>query len=831
MERETGEREKLWRGQGWRRVLLRLMHRLASSTILAGLIAQPARATEVVDGLQLRLSGLGQQTFGLMQSAIPFGLALLVVTIYATAISLWHIRARRLWNDHFEEQNRTIRDALARMERSALFLATDKRLLVAWNGPKGEPEFEGDPGIVVESTNPARVLDFAGWLGEADARQLETHLLQLRSEGTAFSVNARSLRGDYLEIEGRPIAGRAVMALKVATGERLTLARMMDEKSALEAAQGQLRTVLEAIPQPVWLRDQAGRLGWVNTAYAQAVDLPGPEAVLSRQTEILDSDDRAAIRQTQARQGRYHGSITAIFAGQRRKVDVVEVTGPEGGGGFALDMSELEATRLALERQMEAHVRTLDELPTAVAIFDQHQRLSYSNRAFADLFALDVGFLQAQPSNGAVLDQLRARGRLPEGSDYREWKAQLLSQYSSTETSEQGWQLPNGRSLRVVISPNPQGGLTYLFEDETERFTLATSYEELKNTQWETLMALSEGVAVFGSDGCLQLSNPAFAQIWGLEPEVLQGRPHVETVGAAIGKLPPGAWRRISEIVCSLMEARDDEQFNIATLDGRTLTLATSPLPDRATLVTVTDVTDTVQAENRLREHNEALRQAARLRTDFIKSVSFELRSPLTSVVGLAQALAGGVAGELTPKQLAYAQDLSRAADAVLALTSDILDLAGVESGGVEIEKVPVDLGTAIAEATEGLKDRLGDAKIRLALNLQAGLPTIMADPKRFRHIVFNLLANAMAFAQPGETVRLAVRRADGGVVLEVTDTGHHSGLSAEPGAMAVLPGIERGQGLRFSLAKALVAMHGGRIDIRDNPAGGHLTAVFLPDA
>ena len=68
------------------------------------------------------------------------------------------------------------------------------------------------------------------------------------------------------------------------------------------------------------------------------------------------------------------------------------------------------------------------------------------------------------------------------------------------------------------------------------------------------------------------------------------------------------------------------------------LIVVTTPLPDRATLVTTTDVTDTVEAENRLREHNEALRQAARLRTDFIKSVSFELRSPLTSVVGLAQA-------------------------------------------------------------------------------------------------------------------------------------------------------------------------------------------------
>lgn len=818
-------------GCGWAGRMTRLLARLRASTFLVGLLPAQALATETVDQFQLRMPGVARETFDLMQSAIPFGLALLVVSSYAAVISLWHIRARRLWNEHFEEQSRTIRDAQARMERSALFLTTDKRLLVAWNGPKGEPEFEGDPGIVVESTNPLRVLAFSDWLPETEARQLEGHLLQLRSEGTAFSMNARSLRGDFLEIEGRPIAGRAVMALKVATGERLALARIMDENNALEAAQGQLRTVLEAIPQPVWLRDRAGKLGWVNSAYVQAVDLPGPDAVLSRQLEILDSDDRAAIRQTQARQGRYHGSVTAIFAGQRRKVDVVEVSGPQGGGGFALDMSELEATRLALERQMEAHVRTLDELPTAVAIFDQQQRLTYFNRAFVDLFALDRSFLAGQPSNSAVIDQLRARGRLPEASDFREWKAGLLAQYASAETSEQGWQLPNGRSLRVVISPNPQGGLTYLFEDETERFTLATSYEELKNTQWETLMALSEGVGVFGSDGCLQLSNPAFASLWGLEPEALQGRPHVETVGAAITKLTPGSWRRITEIVCSLMEARDDEQFNLVTLDGRTLTIATAPLPDRATLVTVTDVTDTVEAENRLREHNEALRQAARLRTDFIKSVSFELRSPLTSVVGLAQALAGGVAGELTPKQLAYAQDLSRAADAVLALTSDILDLAGVESGGVEITKTAVDLGTAIAEATEGLKDRLGDARIRLAINLQAGLPTVMADPKRFRHIVFNLLANAVAFAQAGETVRLAVRRAEGGILLEVTDSGRSPGVSALPSGTTVLPGAEREQGLRFSLAKALVALHGGRIDIRDNPAGGHVTVVFLPES
>lgn len=802
----------------------------------------PALAVEATEGFDLRLPDVSVGRFDYVNAAIPLSLALLVLTLYAAAISIFHVRARRMWNEHFEEQNRTIRETQARVERANLFLAADRQLLIAWNGPRGEPEFEGDSGLVVETITPHRILAFGEWLNPDDARRLDQKVLQLRSEGTAFLEQVRSLRGDYVEIDGRPVAGRAVMAIRIATGERLALARMLDEKNALEQAQNQLRTVLEAIPQPVWLRDRAGRLGWVNSAYALAVDAPGPDVVLSTQTEILDSDDRAAIRKTQAHQGRYQGSVTAIFAGQRRKVDVVEVTGPEGGGGFALDISELDATRKALERQMEAHVRTLDELPTAVAIFDRQQRLTYSNRAFADLFALDVNFLATQPTNGELLDHLRAKGRLPEEPDFREWKASQLAQYAATETSEHGWRLPNGRSLRVVITPNPQGGVTYLFEDETERFTLETSYDQLKNTQWETLMALSEGVGVFGSDGCLQLSNPAFGRMWGIAPEKLQGRPHVEEVGAARTKGDAETWRMISQIVCSLAEARDDQQFEAATADGRLLMVTTTPLPDRATLVTVTDVTDTVEAEKRLREHNEALKQAARLRTDFIKSVSFELRSPLTSVVGLAQALAGGVAGELTPRQLTYAQDLSRAADAVLALTADILDLAGVETGGgVELVREDFDLAEAIQEAMEGLKDRLGDAKVRLALNLQSGITSINADPKRFRHIVFNLLANAVSFSAPGDTVRLAVRREGGsgnaddpkaqGIAIEVTDTGQGPGIASTPDEANGVPNVEREHGLRYSLAKALVQLHGGRIEVKDDPRGGHVTTVFLPVA
>lgn len=804
---------------------------LAVSVLSFALWVGAAHASGHDSGFDLRLPGIPLNRGDLLRSAVPLSLALLAVTIYAAAMSMFHVRARRMWNEHFEELNRSIRDTQARIERAGLFLAADRQLLIAWSGPKGDPEFEGDPGIVVETMTPQRALDFGEWLAPDDARRLDQKVLELRAEGAGFSEQLQTLRGDYVEIEGRPVAGRAVMAIRLATGEKLALARLRDEKHTLESAQSQLRGVLEAIPQPVWLRDKAGKLGWVNTAYAQAVDASGAETVLSTQAEILDSDDRASIRKSQVGQGRYQGSVTAIFAGQRRKVDVVEVAGPEGGGGFALDISELEATRQALERQTEAHVRTLDELPTAVAVFDRLQRLTYSNRAFADLFALDAAFLATQPANGELLDRLRAAGRLPEASDFREWKASLLASYAATETAEHGWRLPNGRSLRVVISPNPQGGVTYLFEDETERFTLATSYDQLKNTQWETLMALSEGVAVFASDGCLQLSNPAFAEIWGIGPDALQGQPHVEEVGAAASRKAGESWREISQVVCSLGEGRDEQHLEAATRDDRVLHIALTPLPDRATLVTVTDVTDTVEAEKRLREHNEALRQAARLRTDFIKSVSFELRSPLTSVVGLAQALAEGVAGPLSPKQLAYAQDLSRAADAVLALTGDILDLAGIETGGVDLVREDFNLAGAIQDAMEGLKDRLGDAKVRLAVNLQTGLTTINADQRRFRHVVFNLLANAVAFSDPGDTVRLAVKRADGGVMIEVSDAGKGPGIAGAPNGDGALPSVEREHGLRFSLARALVQLHGGRIDVLEDAQGGHTTAVFLPNA
>ena len=117
-----------------------------------------------------------------------------------------------------------------------------------------------------------------------------------------------------------------------------------------------------------------------------------------------------------------------------------------------------------------------------------------------------------------VLDQLRAERKLPEEQDFRQWKAALHEAYRATETKEHLWHLPDGRTLRVVTTPNPQGGVTYLFEDTTERLELMRRYGALNRVQGETLDNLAEGVAVFGSDGRLRLHNSAFERMWQLDP-------------------------------------------------------------------------------------------------------------------------------------------------------------------------------------------------------------------------------------------------------------------------------------------------------------------------
>ena len=399
---------------------------------------------------------------------------------------------------------------------------------MAWNSAEDDPEIEGDYSLVTDTPLPRRVLGFGSWLAPDIAQKMDHAVERLRDRGEAFSVAAASSRGRHFEIDGRAVAGRAVMRIRDVSGDRLQLVRLRESHTELVNQLEALRAMLNAIPHPVWTRDGAGRLAWANSAYARAVEAKDLVDAVARALELFDNDAREAARAARQEEGAWRQKFPQSLPASERCTEVVDIASSEGSAGMASDLSELTALRSELQQQVSSHARTLDQLSTAVAIFDRSKRLIFYNSAYRQLWSLDAPFLDQQPTDGEVLDRLRAKRQLPEQADFRGWKAQLQESYHAIDSAEYVWYLPDGRTLRAVASPNTQGGVTYLFDDVTQRFNLESQFNALTRVQGETLDTLKEGVAVFGADGRLKLINPAFASLWRFDPIRAVDKPHID---------------------------------------------------------------------------------------------------------------------------------------------------------------------------------------------------------------------------------------------------------------------------------------------------------------
>ena len=240
------------------------------------------------------------------------------------------------------------------------------------------------------------------------------------------------------------------------------------------------------------------------------------------------------------------------------------------------------------------------------------------------------------------------------------------------------------------------GGVIYVFNDLTERLALETRYNALNRVQNETLNALNEGVAVFGTNGRLTLSNPRLSVLWKLPTNVTGKHPHIDEIASACDEAMPedGAtiWADLKEVVIDLNPARLDRSGRIRRADGRLIDWAAVRLPDGQTMLTFTDVTESANYQQVLKERNDALVTADRLKDAFVQNVSYEFRSPLTNIIGFADILASGGAGELNERQKAYT-DYIRASSATLGVLIDnILDLATVDAGIAQLDLRPQDI-------------------------------------------------------------------------------------------------------------------------------------------
>ena len=765
----------------------------------------------------------------------PVMLAALIIIIALGALLLTSMRRRHAQKER--ELAQELERTRAEVDRVKQFLAGEPQIVVVWDRADNEPRVEGEFALVSDAMNPRRILAFSGWLDAENAARVEDMVGKLLSRGEGFSAEVASLRGRHLELVGRAIGGNAVLRIRDISGDRLERVRL---EESLAEAKGQLaafRQLLDALPHPAWTRGRDGRLAWRSAAYARALE-PKERKPLEAATELFDGATLHEAEEARAAHGLWRARAHATVAGARRPFEAFEVAAEGGAAGLAVDLSESEALRAEKDRRNRAYKGLLDRLATAVAIFDGAKRLDFYNAAYRQIWSLDAAFLDSKPTDGEILDHLRARRLLPEQADFRTWKAQMLSTYQAQmmEPVETVWHLPDARALRVSASPNAEGGVTYLYDDATASFTLAAQINALTRLQGETLDALKEGVAVFGADGRLRLVNPAFASVWGIATPQASERPHFDEISALC--LPqvadPTKWEALRGAALGMAEQRRPVGERIARADGGILEAAALPLPDGGTLMTFLDVTGSAKAAQALAERNEALVGAEKLRNDFVKHVSYELRTPLTNIIGFTQLLADGGAGALSTKQLEYAGYIRASSSALLAIINDILDLASIDAGALELRPEDVDVAEAMKAAAEGVQDRLREANIELRIIATDGVGKMRADGRRVRQVLFNLLSNAIGFSEPGQTVTLAAMRRPEEIVFKVSDRGR--GIPPEA-LEKVFDRFEsnnagtrhRGPGLGLSMVRALVELHGGKVTIDSVVGEGTVVTCVFP--
>jgi len=794
-------------------------------------------------------------------------LATLAVTggavAFAVAVAAWAFRltagarrAQRAWRGRVAK----LGDRLARAD--SLFGAHPGLVLV-WSAPPesadaprwGRPRVLGSPtafasmlkfvDVARQGAGPDAAGALLDGLADLSARSasgedttLRRRIQHLIDDGQPFSITIQGPSGRFIEADGRAAGAQLVVWLTDATirgiEEAGQIGRLEETRRILSEDPEAFIDMLSRAPFPAWRVSSSGRIEWANAAYLEAVEADSLDAALERQIQLepgLISHASDALKAGEPRTG----VRPAVLGGGRRQLQISHFPVSGGAAGVAVDVTSGETARDDLERIRRAHDETLNHMAEGIAVFDQARQLVFHNTAFTRLFKIEEAALNERPSHGELLDRLREKRMLPEQADFAAFKKGELEYYEtppSSETPDELWSLPDGRTLRVARQRHPMGGLLVIFQDMTDQLSLQARYNTQLKVQRATLDKLHEAVAVFGSDGQLRLRNAAFEQMWGLDPEDLD-QASFDAIAERGMDLHPDArsWAELkARVTDPSSEARKPVTGEITRRDGAVITWLTRPLPDGATLIAWDDVTDSRKIETALRERAEALEASERIKTEFVEHVSYQLRTPLTTIGGYADLLAHGFAGDLNDRQKEHIGSIQSASEQLAKLIDDILDIAAIDAGQLELDVDEVDLKTVAREAAELVASRAEHAGVKLTVDADSRLEAVEADARRIKQVVYNLLTNALDHVEEGGRVEIGVEMEEGEARLWVADDG--VGIAPEQQAR-VFDRFEAGQGggagLGLALVNDIVRLHGGWVQLESAPGEGARVTCHLP--
>ncbi len=592
--------------------------------------------------------------------------------------------------------------------------------------------------------------------------------------------------------------------------------------------------MVDEMPVAIWMRNNENEIKYANKAYMM---ITGDDEGKKARTVIKIYQDEDKLAQSAHDENTIKTVQQYIIAsGQRRLYNITEIPIEEGTIGVAYDINEIDDIKRELEQVEHVQTDLLESSTSAIAIYGSDQHLKYFNQEFVNLWGFTDSYLDGSPSLSDVLERLRSMNKLPEHANFKEFKKFCIDMFTNLiERHEEIYYLPDGRTLRAIAIPAQQGGLIINYKDITYQISLERSYNTLMSVQKDTLDNLTEGIAVFGADGKLQIFNPVYAKLWHLPEEMLQNFPHVseildKTKGLYQSKKD---WEDFKHILLSLISSRVTTSNRILCKDGATLFWTCSPLPDGGLLLTYTDITDSVRVEQSLRAEQKALREAEIIKNNFLANVSYKLRSPLTSIRGFAEMLLAGYSGKLNASQNEYIKGISASSDQLTVLVDNILDITSIDAGQMVLSVEEFDLYKALKELPLLVADKVAQYNAILVIDCPENIGNMLGERKRIIQIMHNLLRNAFRFIRYGGNIKVRAVAKGKEFIISVEDDGR--GIAEDE-----LPYIfERfnkqtangaGEtGLGLTVAKCFIELHGGKVEIESEvDKGTKITCSFI---
>jgi two-component system NtrC family sensor kinase len=319
---------------------------------------------------------------------------------------------------------------------------------------------------------------------------------------------------------------------------------------------------------------------------------------------------------------------------------------------------------------------------------------------------------------------------------------------------------------------------------------------------------IEEGVIILDDKMCILLINPAARREFGLwQEDKLSNKPILDVI-------PHPDLRTLLAIGMNNPLPHNEITFD----DGRVLGAQFTPIPGIGAAVTLQDIT--------------YLRQIDRLKTEFVHTVSHDLRSPLTAILGYVELLER--IGPLTDQQKEFVQRVTASVHNITALVNDLLELGRIEAG-FDSQKETIPLEGIINYTLENLRPQINERKLKFRLELPDSLPSLQGNPIRLRQMLDNLIGNAIKYTPEGGEISVKVELRDDQVILRVADSGVGIPPADQPHifhkfyrASNVPKGVG-GSGLGLAIVKSIVDNHNGRIWVESVVGEGSTFIIVLP--